>query len=135
MELQLGDVFAEITVLLRHPLAEFTVFLGHALPTTVPILLLLDHMERQLLDLGQSFGLGAAYANAVLPNFRFGGDIGKTVVRLDVGIHLAQRPEAVAGAEDIIGPAGVRYNHFLCSDCSVNRKAILRGRRPDAHIP
>ncbi len=55
----------------------------------VVVFLRLDHVQRELLDLGQQLGLHFAYADAVFFYFSFGWDIGQMMISLDVGIDFA----------------------------------------------
>ena len=71
--LQPREALAEFLILfllLSHVLVELLVLLSQ---TIVPFIRL-NHVQRELLDLGQQFGLHVADADALLLHFRFRGD-------------------------------------------------------------
>ena len=96
-------------------------------------LISLNHVQRKLLDFRQQLGLHVAQAEAVLLDFRLRRDVGKVVVRLDERVNFAQRAQAVAGLEYVIG-AGGTYDYLFGADCAGDMQQVLRVCRPDAHI-
>src|SRR5207247_1969391 len=92
----------------RDPVAQLPILFLQAIVALVG----LDHVERELLDFGEELRLHVADAHSFLLHFLRGRDLGQMVICLDVPCDVAERPEAVAGFEDIIRARG-GYEYFL----------------------
>ena len=90
-------------------------------------LLLLDLVQRQLLDFLQQDRLHLTDAHALFGDLTCGRHARQMLVFLDVLLDLAQGRVAVVVVEDIVGPADLIDDHFLGVDRAVDGEFVGSG--------